>query len=195
VKLNGGADLEMADDGSIPQLLPRHTSEGTTFVMPGHSACFVILRDAACTACRPGPSPPAPTPPVPPPPVPPGSKDTLRAGEKIESGATLESLGGKALLHLQGSDGNLVLRNAAHKALWSTGTSGHPNDYLILQQDGNLILNDGSKVLWSSGKHSGATKAVVTDECKFEVQDSAGAALWSTGTSCEGSSAESEMLV
>merc|ERR1712137_917889 len=74
-----------------------------------------------------GPVPPTPpTPPSPPPPTPeptpvpaptptPGSKDTLEAGETLKSGDNLESLGGKAYLYLQGTDGNLVLRNAAHK--------------------------------------------------------------------------------
>jgi len=194
VKLNGGADLEMADDGSIPELHPRRSSM-STFLMPGHSVCFVTLRDAAHTACMSGPTPPAPPSPVPSPPVPPGSKDTLRIGEILESGARLESRHGQAQLSLQSTDGNLVLRNAAHKSLWSTRTSSHPKDHLTLQSDGNLVLRDGETVLWASGKHSGATKAVVTDQCNLEVQDSAGAALWSTGTNCQGSSVEAEILV
>jgi len=55
VKLNGGSNLEMADDGSIPELRPRRSSNGT-FVLSGHSVCFVTLRDAAHAACSAGSS-------------------------------------------------------------------------------------------------------------------------------------------
>jgi hypothetical protein len=49
VSLNGGAHLEMADDGSMPELRPRSVSNGT-LVLPARSACFVTLR-GALTAC------------------------------------------------------------------------------------------------------------------------------------------------
>lgn len=193
VQLNGGAKLEMADDGSIPELLPRRSSSGA-FVLPGHSACFVTLRNAAHAACSSGPSP-TPAPPVPPSPSPPpGSKDTLNAGETLKSGRKLYSLDGNAHLDLQDTDGNLVLRSNQGKRLWSAKTSGHAGDRLTLQTDGNLVLYDGSKAIWSSNTHSGATKAVVTDECKLELQNSAGATLWSVGTSCAGSS-DTETIV
>jgi heparanase 1 len=51
VTLNGGPDLTMADDGSIPELQPRHSSSAT-FVIPGHAVCFVTLRDVAHPACE-----------------------------------------------------------------------------------------------------------------------------------------------
>jgi len=50
VKLNGGVNLEMADDGSIPELRPRRSSNGTV-ALSGHSVCFVTLRNAAHAAC------------------------------------------------------------------------------------------------------------------------------------------------
>jgi len=204
VQLNGGANLEMADDGSIPELLPRRSSGD--LVLPGHSACFVTLRNAAHAACSSGPSPPPSPSPAPPPPPPapsphPSSKGTLNAGETLRSGGKLESLHGNAHLVVQDTDCNLVLRNKEGKSLWSAKISGHAGDRcgLTLNTAGNLFLYEEihggrSGPIWSSGEHSGATKAVVTDECRVELQNSAGATLWSVGNSCAGSS-DTEILV
>jgi len=69
VNLNGGSNLEMADDGSIPTLEPRIMSSSsstssssndtstvnngtsTSMVLPGYSVCFIVLPEAANTAC------------------------------------------------------------------------------------------------------------------------------------------------
>jgi hypothetical protein len=69
VNLNGGSNLEMADDGSIPTLEPRIMSSSsstssssndtstvnngtsTSIVLPGYSLCFIVLPEAANTAC------------------------------------------------------------------------------------------------------------------------------------------------
>merc|ERR1712046_525077 len=95
-----------------------------------------------------------------------------------------ESAGAKAQLTVQG-DGNLVLRNAAGKALWSSGTPGHKNDYLTLQKsDGNLVLYNDKTPLWSSGNHEGAARVMLTDDCDFVKLDAKGNTLWQLGTSC-----------
>lgn len=137
-----------------------------------------------------GPSPPAPTPTPPPAPLPPApsppaaSHDTLKAGEQLGFNKYLESAGAKAQLKVQG-DGNLVLQNAAGKALWSSGTPGHKNDHLSLQKsDGNLVLYDSKTPLWSSGSHKGAARVKLTDDCDLVKLDSKGNILWHLGTSC-----------
>ncbi|MFT3775282.1 MAG: hypothetical protein QM820_58790 [Minicystis sp.] len=49
-------------------------------------------------------------------------------------------------------DGNFVLYgHPASRALWSTGTWGHPGAFLIVQDDGNVVLYDGDKPLWATG--------------------------------------------
>merc|ERR1712048_57778 len=115
-----------------------------------------------------GPSPPAPAPTPAPPapaPIPQPSRDTLKAGERLEFKKYLESSGAKARLTVQG-DGNLVLRNTAGKALWSSNTPGSTNDYLTLQKsDGNLVLYTDKTPLWSSGNHDGAARVMLTDDC------------------------------
>ncbi|HET7013871.1 MAG TPA: CHAP domain-containing protein [Streptosporangiaceae bacterium] len=51
------------------------------------------------------------------------------------------------------SDGNLVEHvTGASQVVWSSGTGGHPNADVIMQDDGNLVIYGGaSGALWSSG--------------------------------------------
>jgi hypothetical protein len=48
-------------------------------------------------------------------------------------------------------DGNFVLLDG-HEGdeCWSTRTSGHPGAYIVLQDDGNLVVYDGGVALWAS---------------------------------------------
>jgi hypothetical protein len=50
------------------------------------------------------------------------------------------------------SDGNLVIRNGAAKALWVSGTSGsgRSDASLTMQNDGNLVVRAAGRALWSS---------------------------------------------
>jgi hypothetical protein len=50
------------------------------------------------------------------------------------------------------TDGNLVLRNRAGTALWSTGTGGKGRSDLVMQDDGNLVLylQSTGAATWSS---------------------------------------------
>lgn len=50
------------------------------------------------------------------------------------------------------SDGNNVIYTSAGKAIWSTRTLGIPpkGQRLVLQDDGNLVLLQGTTVLWNS---------------------------------------------
>jgi hypothetical protein len=49
------------------------------------------------------------------------------------------------------NDGNFVLYATGGKALWSSGTYGHPGASLAMQNDGNLVVyGPGGKPLWAS---------------------------------------------
>lgn len=48
-------------------------------------------------------------------------------------------------------DGNLVVYDAANQAVWASNTAGHPAAQLVLQEDGNITIIDGSSVLWAAG--------------------------------------------
>lgn len=54
-------------------------------------------------------------------------------------------------VELQG-DGNLVMHNASGAILWDVGvTAGHPDDWLIVQDDGNVVIYDGDHhPLWAT---------------------------------------------
>lgn len=136
----------------------------------------------------PGPSPsPSPSPTPAPAPTPSQSDaDSLLAGASLQSGEQLTSKSGNARLVMQSSDGNLVLYNG-DDAVWNSGTSGNAGSHLVFQSsDGNLVLrNSNREALWSSKAHSGASKAVIYDDCRFEVSDISGDVLWSLGSSCD----------
>lgn len=78
--------------------------------------------------------------------------------------------GGRYRLEMQ-TDGNLVLYDVGtgdrRSALWSSGTSGRPGAYAVMQSDGNFVVyrNDGQP-LWSTGTpgHPGAVLMVQSDD-------------------------------
>jgi hypothetical protein len=46
-------------------------------------------------------------------------------------------------------DGNLVVLNRARRALWASGTGGHPGAHLVVQDDSNLVIYARSgRALW-----------------------------------------------
>lgn len=52
-------------------------------------------------------------------------------------------------LSMQG-DGDLVLYRPTLTPLWRSDTDGYPHAFLRLQNDGNLVIWDGSIAVWSS---------------------------------------------
>jgi len=81
--------------------------------------------------------------------------ETRGQQKKIWSAGTSGHPGARVVL--QGSDGNLVVRDSNGKALWS------------------------------SGSNPGAVKATLGNDCNFVVVDSKSATLWSTKTTCASS--------
>jgi hypothetical protein len=48
------------------------------------------------------------------------------------------------------SDGNFVVYDASNNPKWASGTWGQPGDTLAVQNDGNLVVYQGSTPRWSS---------------------------------------------
>lgn len=116
-------------------------------------------------------------------PLPSGSDD-LTSGHRLNAGEALVSLNGQYRFALQ-TDGNLVLRNAADLALWSSGTAGQAGTRLELQSgDGNLVLyNAGGAPIWASGTSGlGATRLVMQNDGNLVLYTATGKSVWSTKT-------------
>ena len=79
-----------------------------------------------------------------------GSPLTLVAGQQLVSANGFYTL-------TMGTDGNLVEATAG-RALWSSGTSGHPGAWAIMRSGGDFVVYSATKaVLWQSktGGHPG----------------------------------------
>ena len=90
---------------------------------------------------------------------------SLGIGAVLGSGASLRSPGGQFVLTMQ-PDGNLVLRLATGRWLWSTRTQGHRGATLSVDSSGNAaITTTQSKLVWSTGTaaHRGARLALQAD--------------------------------
>ncbi|MBV9363340.1 MAG: hypothetical protein JO286_19765 [Solirubrobacterales bacterium] len=107
--------------------------------------------------------------------------DVLRPGWSIYSPSEQFQL-------LMQSDGNLVLYDGAGKALWASGTVGHPGAHAVMQTDGNLVVYDSAgHALWASRtpQQPGAFLYMQSDGNLVIYKGSA--ALWSTATNGKGS--------
>lgn len=51
------------------------------------------------------------------------------------------------------TDGNFVVytKGTPRRAVWSSGTGGHPGARLRVQDDGNVVIYDGSQAIWNTG--------------------------------------------
>jgi hypothetical protein len=105
----------------------------------------------------------------------------LSAGQSLTAGQSLWSPSNLYHADLQ-SDGNFVVYPAGDSsstggALWNSVTGGNSNDYLKMQDDGNLVVySEGGLPLWSSdtGKLNDST-----DILGVGTSLSAGQSLWS----------------
>jgi hypothetical protein len=83
----------------------------------------------------------------------------------LVAGASVTSCDGRYRFIVQGSDGNLVEYQSS-TPLWASNSEGHEGDYLVMQDDGNLVLYSATRSpLWASGTygHPGAHFAVQDD--------------------------------
>ncbi|MFD0007885.1 hypothetical protein ACFVJ4_36485 [Streptomyces sp. NPDC127178] len=119
---------------------------------------------------------------------PPGVIDpgtTLRAGWQFQANLTR--------LVMQ-SDGNLVMyRLRDNKAIWASGTWGHPGAYAKMQTDGNFVIYDANnRFLWhtNTANYDSANPgywAVLQNDGNFVIYKSwggptRGGAVWATRT-------------
>jgi hypothetical protein len=105
--------------------------------------------------------------------------DRLRTGQVLRPGQALLSANGQYAVVMQ-SDGNLV-EYTFGRALWASGTSGHPGAYLVMQGDGNLVSYQGSRPIWSTGTWGrGPSWAVVQWDNNFVVYTDSGRATWAS---------------
>ncbi len=52
------------------------------------------------------------------------------------------------------TDGNFVLYNFDGKPLWSSKTNGQNNSFLIMQDDGNLVIYKPDTAVWATMTHA-----------------------------------------
>lgn len=107
----------------------------------------------------------------------------IHSGEGLSAGQYVLSPNGRYQLVLQ-PDGNLVEYAAGRRAVWASGTDGHPGATLAMQADGNLVVygTDGAP-LWASGTMGRHGAFVMPGDDGNLVMYSAGSApVWATGT-------------
>lgn len=78
------------------------------------------------------------------------------------------------------TNGNLAIYRVNRVATWSTTTSGQ-NAYLILQQDGNLVLYSQGQAIWATGTTSGH-QVVLHDDGQLVMYDVAGQKVWTSSS-------------
>jgi hypothetical protein len=94
---------------------------------------------------------------------------------------------GKCTVNMQ-DDGNLVVYNAAGKAVWASNTNGKGTGpyRAVMQTDGNYVVYDSTnKALWASGTYGKGTPpyfVIMQDDCNLVVYDKNSKATWATGT-------------
>jgi hypothetical protein len=106
------------------------------------------------------------------------------ANRSFAIGIPVNSCDGRFQLVMQ-ADGNLVLYQGT-KALWSSGTAGHPSSRGAMQADGNLVVYDKSgAALWASrtSGNPGARLAIQNDG-NLVIYSAAGKTIWASGTCC-----------
>lgn len=111
----------------------------------------------------------------------------MEAGDALHPGWSIYSPSEDYKVVMQG-DGNLVLYDGAGKALWASGTSGHPGAYAVMQTDGNLVVYPPSgHALWASGT-AGDTGAYLSMQSDGNLVIYHGStAVWASGTNGKGS--------
>jgi hypothetical protein len=113
---------------------------------------------------------------------------TLMPGKHLTPGTGLRTDNGHLLL-LQ-FDGNVVLYNSKHVAIWSTNTKGYEPVQFFMKGDGNLVLYATTGQVWASNTsgNPGAFLAVQADgnlvihRSGSQTETSLNA-LWASGTS------------
>jgi hypothetical protein len=112
---------------------------------------------------------------------PPVGGDSLISGQTMVANDVLHSASRGYLFAMQ-PDGNVVIYEGA-RAVWWSGTGGHPGAQLSMQPDGNVVLYSvAGQPLWSTGTygHPGSRLTMQPDG-NVVVYSAANQPLWNTG--------------
>jgi hypothetical protein len=52
------------------------------------------------------------------------------------------------------ADGNLAIYTNYNKAIWTSGTSGNNGAFLVVQNDGNMVIYQGTNAIWATGTYN-----------------------------------------
>jgi hypothetical protein len=105
-------------------------------------------------------------------------------GQGLTPGHSWHSCDGRFTLDMQ-TDSNLVLYEG-HAALWNTDTVGQNAAFVVMQEDGNLVLYDKSRnAVWQSGTPGYETAYLaIQDDGNLVVYYTGHDAVWNSGTCC-----------
>jgi hypothetical protein len=101
--------------------------------------------------------------------------DRLYQGQALKPGERLTSSDNRFNLVLK-NDGNLVLSDPYSREIWASDTAGHPDvTEMILQPNGNLVLQESSQQYWES-------KTAGNDDApSFVLQDDGNLVMFTEG--------------
>ncbi|MFF7637460.1 glycoside hydrolase domain-containing protein [Kitasatospora sp. NPDC008050] len=110
----------------------------------------------------------------------------MAPGQRLEAG---QSIASSTMTLTMQSDGNLVAYakvggTGPGPAMWSSKTSGNPGAYLVLQWDGNLVLDSaGGTQLWSSTTGGNPKDSLtVQPDGNIVLYRANNSAAWASGT-------------
>jgi hypothetical protein len=127
-----------------------------------------------------------------------------RAQGQLNLGDILFS-GTRAFQLIMQTDGNLVLYGIDDSSLpaditkgtytgviWASGTNGLGGNSCKMQDDGNLVIYDGSKAIWESATNGNSGAFLrCQDDGNLVVYANGGAALWASNTNAGSRGGES----
>jgi hypothetical protein len=109
----------------------------------------------------------------------------LTAGEVLDAGHQLEAPS-TLFVAVMGADGDFVVyRTDDRSRVWSSGTAGHPDAQLAMQDDGDVVIRAASGArLWRSATdaHPGAFMEV-RDDGQLVIRDFYRTPVWTSTTS------------
>lgn len=123
------------------------------------------------------------------------SNNTLKSGETLSGANKLISANGQFMLRMQDDDGHLCVYRVENGQqggfVWGSGKYGFRGGKLVMQGDGNLVVQDASNnAQWSSGTHpyfdakfkdanNKPVKLVLENDGKLKLYNAGGSVVWS----------------
>lgn len=107
--------------------------------------------------------------------------DRLVLGQSLYAGQKITSQTGGYQAIFQ-SDGNFVVYNSAHAAIWASHSNGKGGYRAAFHSDGNLdVITSGGTQLWASNTSGhGGSRVVMQSDGNLVIYTSSNVALWSS---------------